>query len=419
MRPPLDMSAFAELPGLLDELAGFGAEEGGGVTRLLYTESWRAAQLFLEERMRVAGLETRFDRAGNLYGRLLGADSAAPVVLTGSHVDTVRSGGRYDGSYGVVAGLMALAALKRTCGAPLRTLEVVSLCEEEGSRFPLAYWGSGNATGVYGFDDGEGIADADGITLAEAMRTAGFGLETQTPCLRRDIGAFVELHIEQGIVLERSGRQIGLVEAIVGQRRYAVTLTGASNHAGTTPMSMRADALAGAVEMLALLETRAKAAGDPLVATVGRLETMPGTPNVIPGEVRFTLDIRHDKELKLESFCRDTLAAFEAIARSRGLGFESRCWLATKPTQMDDGLTGLLERACLARANSSRRMVSGAGHDAQLFAAVCPAAMLFVPSRGGVSHSSDEYSTPEQLTEGAAVLADCLYELAYGQEWRR
>lgn len=419
MRAPLDMSAFAELQGLLDKLAVFGAEAGGGVTRLLYTEPWRAAQLFLEERMRAAGLETRFDRAGNLYGRLLGADPAAPVVLTGSHVDTVRSGGRYDGAYGIAAGLLAVAALKRTCGAPLRTLEVVSLCEEEGSRFPLAYWGSGNATGVYGLEDGAGIADADGITLAEAMREAGFGLEAQTPCLRRDIGAFVELHIEQGIALERSGRRIGLVEAIVGQRRYAVTLTGASNHAGTTPMSMRADALAGAAEMLALLETRAKAAGDPLVATAGRLEAMPGTPNVIPGEVRFTLDIRHDEDAMLESFCRDTLAAFAAIARRRGLGFASRIWLASKPVPMDGGLTCLLERACLARAYSSRRMVSGAGHDAQLFAAVCPAAMLFVPSRGGVSHSPDEYSAPLHLQEGAAVLADSLYELTYGQEWQR
>ncbi|QHW29459.1 Zn-dependent hydrolase [Paenibacillus rhizovicinus] len=419
MRPLLDMGALAELPGLLDELAGFGAEEGGGVTRLLYTEPWRAAQLFLAERMQAAGLETRFDRAGNLYGRLQGSSPAEPVVLTGSHIDTVRSGGRYDGAYGVAAGLLAIAALKRVCGTPVRTLEVASFCEEEGSRFPLAYWGSGNATGVYDIGGGEDIADANGITLGDAMRAAGFGLVLQQPCLRRDIGAFVELHIEQGVALERTGRQIGLVEAIVGQRRYAVTLVGASNHAGTTPMSMRADALAGAAEMLALLETRARAAGDPLVATVGRLETLPGTPNVIPGEVRFTLDIRHDEEAELDVFCRETLAAFESVARSRGLGFEARCWLATEPAPMDAGLTRLLERACLARNFSARRMVSGAGHDAQLFAPVCPTAMLFVPSRGGVSHSPGEYSTPAQLMAGAAVLADCLYELGYEQEGRQ
>jgi len=413
----LKAESFADLVPLLERLAAFGADDRGGVTRLLYTRPWLDAQTFLEGRMRAAGLKTRFDRAGNLYGRLPGSLPGAPVVLTGSHIDTVRSGGRYDGAYGVAAGLLALEKLKRSCGTPLRTLEVVSLCEEEGSRFPLACWGSGNVAGVYRLEDGAGVADADGVLLAEAMAAAGFGRAAQPDCRRSDLGAYVELHIEQGIVLERTGHRIGLVETIVGQKRFALTVKGASNHAGTTPMAMRADALAGAAEMAAALEARALAAGDPLVATVGRLEVRPNTPNVIPGEVRLTLDVRHDRGAELERFCRETLELFAAIAARRGLSLEAQVWHQTHPTPMHAGLTELIAGVCRGMNLPARRMASGAGHDAQLFAPLCPTALLFVPSRDGISHSPEEYTSPEHLAEGAAVLAACLYELAYREEW--
>jgi len=417
MKAGLKTDAFAEITPLLECLAAFGADERGGVTRLLYTQPWLAAQTYLADRMRRAGLETRFDRAGNLYGRLPGSLPGEPVVLTGSHIDTVRSGGRYDGAYGVAAGLLALDYLKRTYGTPLRTLEVVSLCEEEGSRFPLAYWGSGNVTGVYGLEEASGSVDPDDITLAEAMVLSGFGRGDLPECRRNDLGAFIELHIEQGIVLERSGDSIGLVTTIVGQRRYAITVTGASNHAGTTPMSMRTDALAGAAEMMAALENSASKAGDPLVATVGRLEVVPNTPNVIPGEVRFTLDLRHDRGEELDRFAGETLERFEAIAARRGLTLKWRAWLATEPTPMHAGLASLLERVCDDKRLPVRSMVSGAGHDAQLFARICPSAMLFVPSRDGVSHSPDEYTASEHLAEGAEALTACLYALAYEEEW--
>lgn len=417
MKAGLKTDAFAQITPLLERLAAIGADEHGGVTRLLYTQPWLDAQTFLADRMRRAGLETRFDRAGNLYGRLSGSLPGEPVVLTGSHIDTVRSGGRYDGTYGVAAGLLALDYLKRTYGAPLRTLEVVSLCEEEGSRFPLAYWGSGNVTGTYRLEEASGPADSDGITLEEAMVSSGFGRGDLPDCRRSNLGAFIELHIEQGIILERTGHSIGLVTTIVGQRRYALTVTGSSNHAGTTPMSMRSDALAGAAEMMAALESSASEAGDPLVATVGKLEVVPNTPNVIPGEVRFTLDLRHDHGEALDRFARGTLERFEAISARRGLSLKWQAWLETEPTPMHAGLASLLERVCRDKRLSVRSMVSGAGHDAQLFARICPTAMLFVPSRGGVSHSPDEYTSPELLAEGAAALAACLYELAYQEGW--
>ncbi len=408
-----DARAFSALPPLLEELAAFGMGADGGVTRLLYSADWKNAQLFLAQKMKEAGLEVRFDRVGNLYGRLPGRDPDAPVVLTGSHIDTVRAGGKYDGAYGVAAGFMALSYLKGTCGLPDKTLEVVSFCEEEGSRFPISFWGSGSVAGMYTPAAGEGIFDAEGESLMTAMQLAGFGQRVQPVCSRSDIEAFVEVHIEQGIVLERSNKRIGVVNAIAGQRRYSVLLKGRTDHAGTTPMPMRLDALAGASEMMVWLEGQAIKAGDSMVATVGRLEAKPNASNVIPGEVTFSLDIRHDSELKLSSFCSETLNVFETIARSRGLQLEIRSWLETKPVPMNGVLTEKLERICENMELPYRRMISGAGHDAQVMASICPAAMIFVPSSNGVSHSPQEHTAAEHLAQGAAVLAACLYDLAY------
>ncbi|MFC4103077.1 Zn-dependent hydrolase [Paenibacillus xanthanilyticus] len=413
MKPLEHREASAGLLPLLEELAAFGADPEGGVTRLLYTKPWTEAQHYLAGRMRQAGLSARFDRAGNLYGRLEGTDAEAGVILTGSHVDTVARGGKYDGAYGIAAGIAALAYLSRTFGPPKRTLEVVSFCEEEGSRFPVTYWGSGHVCGKQDWAIASAASDPDGITLREAMETAGFGAPEQPDCRRSDLAAYVELHIEQGIVLERGCEQIGIVETIVGQRRYAVTLAGESNHAGTTPMGLRKDALAGAAEMIAALEAMALEQGDPLVATVGRLDAEPNTPNVVAGRVRFTLDIRLDREEALARFCALALARLESIAARRGLAFEAVNWLASSPVPMDASLAALLERASEAAGLSHRRMVSGAGHDAQLMAGLCPSAMLFVPSRGGISHSPDEYTAPAQLEDGVRVLAAALHELAY------
>nr|WP_145158916.1 Zn-dependent hydrolase [Paenibacillus terrae] len=408
-----ESGAFADMMRLLEDLGRIGREPGGGVTRLLYSPSWQEAQRLLAGRMADAGLEVRYDRVGNLYGRLPGTRPDLPVVLTGSHVDTVRAGGDYDGAGGIAAGIAALTYLKRRFGMPVRTLEVVSFCEEEGSRFPLTYWGSGSIGGNYRIGDGIGIYDAEGVSLDEAMKAAGFGQESQPDCRRRDIGDYVELHIEQGVVLEAAGRRIGVVESIVGQRRYGIAVTGNSNHAGTTPMSYRADALAGAADMIVRVEEMAKRAGNGVVATVGRIEAWPNTPNVIPGEVRFSLDIRHTESWMLNEFSDSALETFQEIAAARKLQVKTDCWLKTEPVPMDGTLAGRIERLCMEADLPYLRMVSGAGHDAQMMAAVSRAAMLFVPSRGGISHAKEEYTEPAHLTEGAAVLAACLHELAY------
>ncbi|WP_339245897.1 allantoate deiminase [Paenibacillus sp. FSL F4-0243] len=398
---------------LLEELAAF-STPGPGVTRLLYTEEWSRAQIFLQEKMAGLGLEVSIDKVGNVYGRLSGRNPQQKVILTGSHIDTVVNGGKYDGAYGIAAAMIALQDLQRNFGQPQRTLEVVSFCEEEGSRFPLAYWGSGHVTERYDGSEAETCIDAEGVTLQVAMTESSFlqGVTDENGA-RNDIGAFVELHIEQGIILEKTDTQIGVVQGIVGQRRYMVKVSGIANHAGTTPMFMRQDALASAVEMLYVLESAAKTAGEPLVATSGKFEVYPNTPNVIPGEVLFTLDIRHSEEDELERFCEKLLAECNEIAVKRGVTLEVTSVLHTVPAPMDTKLSTMLENICRQQGKTYRMMVSGAGHDAQLFAPRCPTAMIFVPSRAGISHSPEEYTTPEQLAAGLEVLTAMLYELAY------
>ncbi|MNB96642.1 Allantoate amidohydrolase [compost metagenome] len=425
MSAPVINVPAEQLMELLEELAAFSAP-GPGVSRLLYTPEWLQAQRFLQERMAALGMGVRTDGVGNVYGRFTGSQPAAKVILTGSHIDTVLNGGHYDGAYGIAAAVTALHYLIQNFGQPLRTIEAVAFCEEEGSRFPLAYWGSGNVTGLYDGSEAERCADSAGVTIASAMAGCGLtcrpedrgaaaaaGYSGEGTPRREDIGAFVELHIEQGIVLEQAALDIGIVEAIAGQRRYSVKVAGSTNHAGTTPMGLRRDALAGAAEMLLAMEQAAIAAGDPLVATCGILDAAPGTPNVIPGEVQFTLDIRHSEAEALEYFCSFILDVFAGLAAKRGLTLQVTATLATSPAPMDTGLNQQLVKIARQQGRSFRSMVSGAGHDAQLFAPICPTAMIFVPSRAGISHSPEEYSSPEELAAGLNLLTAVLYELAY------
>ena len=458
MASPTDPDSW-QLRQFLSHLATFGADQGG-VTRLLYNKAWVEARAWLAAEFSRLGFEVRDDRVGNLYGRVSGTDaqpkptaplkssgrsedgvwqasddtktgaypsvredlseSEAPpkptaVVLTGSHFDTVRRGGWYDGAYGVAASAVALAGLVRRHGPPRRTVEVVAFAEEEGSRFPLTYWGSGNLAGRWPHPQataGE-QKDSEGITLADAAALAGFGNPDQADPRRNDLAAFVELHIEQGIVMERSGDQIGVVSAIVGQRRWLVKVQGQANHAGTTPMGLRHDALAGAVEMMALVESEARRRGDPLVATVGFVEVAPNTPNVVPGTVNFTVDARHTDAQKLAAFCSFLEVTFGEIATRRGLVHTTEPRMTVPPAAMDDSLQGLIRQACDRRGFTHKTLPSGAGHDAQVLSQLCPTAMIFVPSRGGISHSPLEFSSHQALSDGLAVLSDLLYDLAW------
>ncbi|WP_256217360.1 M20 family metallo-hydrolase [Paenibacillus sp. OV219] len=409
-----------EAEGWLRELGQFGADAiRGGVTRLLYTEEWVNAQLWIAEEMKQEGLEVRTDEVGNVYGRLSGTTPELRAIVTGSHVDTVVCGGIYDGSYGIVAAIIALRELKQRYGQPRRTIEAVSLSEEEGSRFPLTCWGSGSITGKYLVEDAVHIrSESEGLTLSDAMRDAvgkliaGAGISLE-PALRHDVEAFIELHIEQGGVLEEEGVALGIVDRIVGQKRATITVLGESNHAGTTPMHMRRDALHASVAMIAALNELASEAGAPLTFTVGSLQVEPNLSNVIPGKVVFTIDMRHPSDEKLQVYYDRAAAITEREAGRFGVDARIELWMNEPSAGMNAGLRLLLEQSCIRSDASWKLMPSGAGHDAQLFAAHCKTAMLFVPSRGGISHSPFEYTPPAYLGTGIHGLIDLLYELAY------
>ena len=387
----------------LDELYAIGAEPDGGTYRPLYGATWATAVERVERWLKDGGLKTRRDAVGNLWGSIAGTDKGKSIV-TGSHIDTVRRGGRLDGALGIVAGLTAVEALLKDKGKPKRTLEVVAICEEEGSRFSTNFWGSRAITGAIETVDPE---------MAEAMRERGLDPARIAAAARDDIDTFVELHIEQGAVLESSGGTLAVVRAIVGTAHLELTVTGRPDHAGTTPMDLRRDALAGAAAIVQAVESIAKSLGRPAVATVGRLAVEPDQINVVPGRVVFTVDLRHP-DLAGRRALEDRVRSLGAtIAQERGLALQIRTLQEKPPVKMHPDVRALLARAAKECGVQAAEMVSGAGHDAQILAARCRVGMLFVPSIGGRSHCPEEATKPEHLVLGTTVLAKALELLAY------
>ena len=397
----------------IEWLASFGGEPDGGVTRTLYSHPWKEAQQALKGWMEEVGLLTNYDSIGNLFGRLPATNSNAQTILIGSHVDTVKSGGKYDGAYGIIAGILALIHLKKQFGSPAINLEVVSFCEEEGSRFPLALWGSGMMTGIYSFKDISDIKDPEGISFETAMMAAGFGISEFR--VRNDIQTFIELHIEQGPTLDKVDKTIGIVKAIVGQKRFRITVNGESNHVGTTSMKWRRDALHGAINMIHGLYESVKEYDEDLVTSVGQLFVEPNVPNVIPNTVQFTVDARHPNESVLRSFCQQFNNQFQEHADKLDLDLKVEMWHEVLPARMDSQLNERIQSICTSSNIPYHKMNSGAGHDAQLLSRVCPTTILFVPSQGGISHSPLEYTSTKDLETGLEVLIQLLHQLAYNR----
>ncbi len=387
----------------LDELYAIGAEPDGGAYRPLYGSAWATAVDRVERWLKDAGLETRRDAVGNLWGRAEGTDKGKSVV-TGSHIDTVRRGGRLDGALGIVAGLTAVETLLKDKGKPRRTLEVVAICEEEGSRFTTNFWGSRAITGAIDSVDPE---------IAVAMRERGLDPGRIATAARDDIDLFLELHIEQGAVLESSGTPLAVVSAIVGTAHLEITVTGRPDHAGTTPMELRHDALAGTAAMIHAIESLARSLGRPAVATVGRLRVEPDQINVVPGRAVFTVDLRHADLNARRAFEERIRSLCTTIAGERSLGADIRTLQERPPVPMDREVRALLARAALDCGVEAPEMVSGAGHDAQILAARCKVGMLFVPSIGGRSHCPEEATSPRHVELGTRVLARVLELLAY------
>jgi allantoate deiminase len=377
-----------------DELATF-SEEEGRLTRRFGTPALREAADRLREWMEAAGLQTRRDAVGNVIGRL-GADGER-TLLIGSHFDTVRDAGRYDGPLGLLVAIACLERL-RDEGRPLPyAVEVIAFADEEGVRYGTGYLGSSVVAGSFQ-DITLGRRDADGVTLADAIRSVGGDPEGLAGARRDPNGVigYYEVHIEQGPVLEDAGVPLGVVDAIAGQSRAHVTFTGRAGHAGTVPMALRRDALCAAAEFIGAVEALARAQ-DGVAATVGEIEVQPGTSNVIPGQVALSLDIRHATDSVRESLVTDLLERASTIADQRGCGHGWELQQDTKAVACSEELTGLVAEAVQAAGQPVLRLTSGAGHDAVTLSRIAPVAMLFVRCAGGISHSPAESVTVEDV----------------------
>lgn len=393
----------------LEELGRIGALPGGGVCRLALSPEDKAGRDWLVERMRELGLEVSIDRIGNIFGLRAGR-SAGPPVMVGSHIDTVSTGGIYDGCLGVLAGLEIVAALNEGGIETERPLAVAAFTNEEGARFAPDMMGS------LGFVDPKARAEAlaardtAGQSVADCLERIGYA-GTDTP-FTGGIHAFVELHIEQGPILEAEGVDIGIVEGVQGISWTELVLTGVSAHAGGTPMRLRHDAGHVASSIAAGVRRLVEDLGGDQLGTVGAFDLLPNLVNVVPNRVRMTVDLRNPDEKRLQLAEERLGALAAACAHAEGVSAEGRRLARFEATAFDRQLVDRFEREAKGLGLSTRRMFSGAGHDAQIIGRICPAAMIFIPSIGGISHNIEEFSRPQDIANGAGVLLGVVAQLA-------
>jgi allantoate deiminase len=397
---------------MLDEL-GHVSDEEGRLTRTFLSPAMRRANGLVGGWMREAGLAVREDAVGNLIGRAEGAKVGAKTLLLGSHLDSVRDAGRFDGPLGVLLPIVALTELRRRGVALPFAVEVVGFSEEEGVRFASAYLGSEGYTGRLKAKTLR-LRDGAGVSVGDALKEWGGGKFSLPKAAHRrgELLGYVEVHIEQGPVLEAKQLAVGVVSAIAGQSRFKVTWTGQAGHAGTTPMGLRRDALSGAAEFALAVEKRARRAAG-LVGTVGALTVSPGAANVIPGQVVHTLDVRHASDAKRRAALIELGKVAARIAQQRGL---SVVWQRTQDNGAVDcspALTAQLECSVNAVQGQSVSLVSGAGHDGVVMSALTPVAMLFVRCRGGLSHHPDEDASAADLEIALRVMVDFLRRMAH------
>jgi allantoate deiminase len=401
---------------MIRELARYGAWGETGVVRKVYTPEWAGAQQQVMRWAEQAGLHVWQDTVGNVWARLDGSEGG-PSIVTGSHIDSQAPGGRFDGALGVIAGLVALRTLREQFGTPRRTLELVSFCEEESSRFPATnFWGSRAVTGLISPDEPETLRDYDGVTIADAMRAVGLDPDRIPEAARSDIEVFIELHVEQGPILEQSGLPVAVVTGFPGIRHYEVEVGGRADHAGAMPMDLRHDPMSAAAEMISAVIARAREMGRPAVTTVGRVLVEPNFPAIVPERVTFTIDARHPDPAALANLCAAHEAMLQAIAQRHGCEVSWRITTNHPPCASDPALVRLLVEAAADLGIPATTMPSGAVHDAQRISQIARVAMVFVRSVGGRSHTPAEFTTTEDAVAGITVLTAGLHRLAYGNE---
>jgi ureidoglycolate amidohydrolase len=388
----------------------------GGITREVYTRTYAAALDRVMAWMREAGLEPRLDAVGNLFGTWAGSAPGLPRVLTGSHVDTTLNAGAYDGVLGVLGAIEAVESLRASGFSPRRGIDVIAWAGEE-PRFGTGCVGSRCAAGELTHTDVDRLVDRDGVSMASALRLAGFDPDRLADARIDPAGvhALVELHIEQAIVLETHGEPIGVVEAIAAPHDFRLTFEGAATHAGATPMALRRDALVGAAEAIVAIERIATdSTSGTTVGTVGTVRARPGAINVVPGTVALDVDVRDSDAQAREAVVGEIVATAQAIATARRLAVTVEEIVIDTPVSCDPTIIDATVAACEALALPYRRMISGAYHDAMIMGRRVPMGMIFVPSRGGISHHPDEHTSPHELEQGVAVLAGTLQLLAGG-----
>jgi allantoate deiminase len=396
----------SRIVGMLDAIAAI-SDAGDGINRICYTPTERRAHALVARWLEELGATVTVDAAGNTIGEFPGSEPDLPALGSGSHLDSVPEGGRFDGIAGVVCALEAFRTMSVN-GLRLRhPLRIVAFAGEEGARFGQACLGSKAIAGLLGSDDVERLRDLNGISLADAMRSIGFDPARIGDAVWNgaDWAAFVELHIEQGRVLETEGIGIGIVDVISGSTRIRMDLVGRASHTGGTPMDVRADALAAAAEIVLLAErvaTDAQHRGTR--ATVGQLTVKPNAVTTIPGHVRLTVDVRDVDSDRQRSTALQIVREANDICLRRGVGMTPQLAGDISPVVLPVGMRDLTIRAAASLGRAYRVLISGASHDAQVINEIVPAAMIFVPSRDGISHDCSEWTSAAHLTDGADVL---------------
>lgn len=392
----------------LQELGEIGREADGGITRFPFTKQDAAAQRLIARYMEEAGLQVHTDAAGNLIGTWPSCGRQA--IVSGSHFDTVRGGGMFDGCLGVLGAIEAVQTLKENGFRPQQTIRVIGFKDEEGNRFGYGMIGS---KAINAAVRAEGLASCDeaGVSLREAMQKAGWRPAELADCEMRDVRAMVELHIEQGRVLEQNGCDIGVVTGIAGLVRYTLCIEGVSAHAGATPMKERCDPVVAMSEWIMAISE--KAASRPYcVATIGQIQTVPGVCNVICERVQFSLDLRGMEDETLDAVMEEMQEVENRLRQKHGVTFQRRLEQRLSAAPCDLSLRQAITSICAEQGLISQPIMSGAGHDCMNFYGRCPIAMIFVPSKEGRSHCKEEYTAPSQCVAGAQVLMELLRQLA-------
>jgi N-carbamoyl-L-amino-acid hydrolase len=398
----------------LATLAGISAMPAPVVTRVVFTEADLRGRTYLKSLCSGAGLEVREDAVGNTFARWTGTERDLPPVATGSHIDAIPNAGAYDGTVGVLGGLEAIRALQRAGIRPRHSIDLLIFTSEEPTRFGVGCLGSRLLSGTLEATAGEQLVGTDGVSLNHARREAGF--EGTLSSVRLPAGAysaFVELHIEQGPLLEQDGLDIGIVTAIAAPASLRILIEGSGGHAGTVLMPDRHDAFLAAAEIALAIEAAARASGAiDTVATVGICDVFPGAVNSVPSRTRLEVDVRDIDEPRRDAVLDRIAAASDRVATQRGVTVRVEPINADPPAQSHPRILDTIERACTGRGLRCTRMMSRAYHDALFMARVAPMAMIFIPCRGGVSHRPDEYASPQAIAQGTAVLADTLADLS-------